>query len=349
MGSTEQMTLNDAVAVDGRTSFSGNSAAAVDGRTSFSGNSAALSWNSSLFFSSCVLCPKGEKYEDHVQEACAMDIFQYSTNNWLRSWMIRFDPKTYRINPDVEDKFSRDSDGWKLVKQITKLLLDSGQGTFVSNGANHRNRLCQREICCSRYRLYRKPKARKESTTATLIKRKRTFTSQPLHKDEKCTCRIVIRADANSYYVDCCVGNATHCNHPRAIDPNNGTAVVLKQLVPMDNVDTSHIDVHDDSTEDDNDCNDGHMEKENNADTNNDVASDDDNNNHVHEPFPIMAYRPRTERHFHREEWMAQQLCSLLVYCDDAFYDQIQQEMEEMVHRVQRHIRMRRQLQHDSH
>lgn len=374
--STDVTTLNEITPVDG-------SSDGAAGSTS----SSLLSWNSSLTISGCVLCPKQETYEDHQAESTPMDIFQYSTPDhkyWLKTWVIRFDPQRYRINPEVEDKFSRDSDGWKLVQEIIQSLKDSGQGTFVSNGANHKNRFGQRQLCCSRYKMHQQriPKPTDHPRPPRPVLR------TALCKEDKCTCRIVVKADTNSYYVDCGTGNAQHRQHPRPGIPPVVAAVASStprrrrgrpprrsekapSPPPDDNDDDT---VTDDPTEDHDD---GHFQVMTNDDDDDDVTSDVDPPYH-HDPeipdipFPARRHaaqrrdepyqqpppprQPRRSSHdYHRPALTTaattatitpmEELCSLLLYCDDDYYLQIQQEMENMVYRTKRHIWMRQQQQ----
>ena len=122
----------------------------------------SASWNSTLVFPSCVVCPKTKCFEDFKNEACDVDIFQYTSTSVVKTpfknAVIRFDPQVYKVQHEVADKFGPDTDGWKLVREITKLLSEKGQGLFVSNGVKKsENRFIQRDICCSRHKLYRNP------------------------------------------------------------------------------------------------------------------------------------------------------------------------------------------------
>ena len=216
-------------------------------------------WKSSLIIPECVLCPKSKTYEECQNEACDMDIFSCTSTmspnhlRMLNSWVIRFPPHIYAVTPNNiistnTDQFGHDTDGWKLVRTIIQGLLDSGQGTFVSNGSNSKQtRYTQRKLCCSRYKLYqfRKPTTDKTSSSTTTLSsstsqndppeshtttntnmlssttplKKNTttvITSLPLTAQDKCTCQISIHADDNSYFIACGTGNATHVHHPRA-------------------------------------------------------------------------------------------------------------------------------------
>jgi hypothetical protein len=54
-----------------------------------------------------------------------IDIFEYCGNNIYKSWVIRFDPKVYKVPmDDVVDKFELETDGWNLVTTVTKMLAD---------------------------------------------------------------------------------------------------------------------------------------------------------------------------------------------------------------------------------
>jgi hypothetical protein len=227
-------------------------------------------WNSSLIFPSCVVCPKSNSYEDFQHDACDIDIFQYTYNAITKdtsngkknskrysksdSLVIRFDPKAYKVNDKDVDKFGRETDGWKLVQNITKMLAETGQ-QFVSNGAKKpENRYVQRDICCSRYKLYRKKPSTSndnaDETTAvyqniTLRQNmqngnpktsgKRTTTSLPIALDRKCNCRISIKVDEHSYYICYGIGNSEHTFHP-PVDPK--CIVTRKRHVPLQCIDT---------------------------------------------------------------------------------------------------------------
>jgi hypothetical protein len=106
----------------------------------------------------CVLCPKSSSFEEFKMDASDIDIFQHTANGntLFKNWIIRFDPSIYKINHEVDDKFGSGTDGLKLIRTITKMLIDTGQGIFVSNGAkSKKNRFTECEICCSRQKLYR--------------------------------------------------------------------------------------------------------------------------------------------------------------------------------------------------
>lgn len=345
-------------------------------------------WTSSLIFPNCVLCPKSKTYQEYIQDVCDIDIFQYtasSTNHrWLKSWIIRFNPQVYVVHPDQkEHPFAPNTDGWKLVHDIISLLRQNGNGSFVSNGGkNIRHHRCQREICCSRYRLYRRPKPQKQNnnnnntsptsqtttvntTTKTPMmmkkkkKKKHTYTTLPLHKNEKCTCRIVIQVDTNSYYMDCGVGMATHVYHPRSnIDPTTKTTMTVpKQPTPRNvNVAEEEDDEEEEEEkeeEDDDDFPSNHNDHEEEEEDNNDHMPWTDtitppntipttntavmgtlfpltvNHHQQHPPDPLVV----VWEHLH----------SLLYYCNEEYCHHIQQEMMDMITRTQQYIHHQQQ------
>jgi hypothetical protein len=214
------------------------------------------SWRSSLRFSGCVLCHQNSSYEENIQMASDVDIFEYCGNYIYKNWVIRFDPKQYKVPIDVANKFGHETDGWKLVLLMSKMLAADGQGNFVSNGAKTHCQGTRREIVCSRYKLYRTPSTNdaepvnqpegkatfrditlrtKNSARGKKTTKKCTTTSLPVEKSEKCSCRIQIGVDENSYYVIASNGNATHCGHPR-IDPR--CVATKKRHISADCLDT---------------------------------------------------------------------------------------------------------------
>ena len=214
------------------------------------------SWNSSLVISGCVLCPKTKTYEEYQIDARNVDIFQYTSNGntLFKDWILRFDPQVYKVNNEEVDQFGSESDGLKVVRTITKMLFDDGQGTFVSNGAKTKKfRFTERSLCCSRHKLYqgrntdtnetdeilscrRTIQLRSVPGPATNAKMKKcTSTSLPITVDEKCSCHISIRADHNSYFISCGIGNSSHRGHPR-VDPSY--IVTRKRHLPKECIET---------------------------------------------------------------------------------------------------------------
>jgi hypothetical protein len=161
------------------------------------------------------MCPKSKSYEECQNDACDIDIFQYTTNGntYFKNWIIRFDPKAYKIDCQAKDKFGVGTDGFKLVHTITKMLFEGGQGIFISNGAKSRKvGIDERNICCTRRKLYQNRNTEADAvdeishrkiqfrnvvvnrrSTESKVK-KCTSTSLPISADEKCTCHLSIRA-----------------------------------------------------------------------------------------------------------------------------------------------------------
>lgn len=68
-------------------------------------------WNTSLFFPKCVLCPISKMYEDFQSDACEIDVFNYTSKDSFKDWIIRFNPQMYKVNPSIDDKFAKETDG----------------------------------------------------------------------------------------------------------------------------------------------------------------------------------------------------------------------------------------------
>lgn len=178
-------------------------------------------WETSLVFPGTEICGRCEAYPVNSEMArIGVDIFHYTgSTNIFKGSVIRFDPQKYQVNRvESENKFGRDTDGWKLLRDIMTMLSESGQGTYISNGSHQGSKYVQRELCCNRYKLYQRRQSKASSMLH--VDRKVRPTSLPLDKNDKCRCRLVLKADTYGYYIDCGTGNATHENHSR-IDPKS--------------------------------------------------------------------------------------------------------------------------------
>ena len=211
------------------------------------------SWKSSLPFPGCVLCHKNISYAEEVKsfKPSTIDLFEHCGNGLYRDWVTRFDPGVYHVPKDLSTAFERTSDGWKLIQMIQLMLADSGQGNFVSNGGKSEWKGQRREIICARYKVFKKKKTEDEGPTNTVpfreissrnnqrvakkITRKCTTTSLQVDPAEKCTCRLLIGVDNDSYYIISSLGNALHCNHLK-VDPNE--TVTKKRHVSLECLET---------------------------------------------------------------------------------------------------------------
>ena len=195
-------------------------------------------WKGSLRFPGCVLCKEDTHYDEKA--AGDVDIFELLGDKMYKSWIIRFNPTVYKVPIGVtENCFAKDTDGKRLVNDITKMLQQNGQGNFCSNGSKAHCKNTRREIVCERYKKYQDRSKRKEEpgeddqTIQPVLRditlrtgnfngrnkafptKKNTLTAHPTTNNEKCFCRLQIGADQNSYFVIVSNGNAMHCGHPR--------------------------------------------------------------------------------------------------------------------------------------
>ena len=147
--------------------------------------------------------------------------------------------------------FIHTSDGWKLLQTITLSLANSSQGNFVSNGSKSVWKGQRREIICARYKVFSRKKAiegdladsapfrditfRNNPYQKKKVAKKCTTTSLPVDRADKCSCRLMIGVDSNSYFIFCSFGNSLHCNHPM-VHPSE--TVTKKRHVSLDCIDT---------------------------------------------------------------------------------------------------------------
>lgn len=211
------------------------------------------SWKSSLPFPNCVLCHKDTSFADESQNGThTLDLFEYCGNRSYYDWVIRFDPNVYPVPPDLSLAFCKETlTGWRLIQTITLMMARSGQGNFNSNGGKAAWNGQRREIICSRYRVFQKKKVTEDDSSESIpfrditfrnnqqrqkpIAKKCTTTSLPVDRADKCSCRLMIGVDADSYYIFCGFGNAVHCNHPK-VDPSE--TVTKKRHISLECIET---------------------------------------------------------------------------------------------------------------
>ena len=173
-------------------------------------------WDSCLVFPGTVLCVASEAPEMHQynEKADDVDIFKY-TSSLYKGMYIRFDPQAYNVHRvESDEKFAKETDGWKLIQNIVNSLGDNGQGAFILNGSkawSHSKKYTQHEICCTRYRIYQSRRALDDPLQSD---KRSTKTSLALVHKKKCTCHMTIHADEIGYFISCGTGNSTHIYHP---------------------------------------------------------------------------------------------------------------------------------------